>query len=66
MPKSATAHIDDAELKMNEPAPPEEMERRRAVASRLQALIDRPITEAEREFWQEFEADLEKERLRFR
>jgi rubrerythrin len=66
MPKLATAHIDDAELKMKDPAPPEEMEHRRAVASRLQALMDRPITEAEREFWQEFEADLEKERLRFR
>jgi len=66
MPKPATVHIDDAELKMKELAAPKEMERRRAVASRLQALIDRPITEAEREFWQEFEADLEKEHLRFR
>lgn len=66
MPKPATAHVDDAELKMNEPAAPEEMERRKAVASRLQALMDRPITEAEREFWREFETDLEKERLRFR
>ena len=66
MPKPATVNIDDAELKMKELAAPEEMENRRAVASRLQALLDRPITEAEMEFWQEFEADLEKERLKFR
>jgi len=66
MPKPAIAHIDDAELRMKEPASPEEMERRRLVASRLRTLIDRPITEAEKEFWQEFETELEKDRLTFR
>jgi len=66
MPKPATAHIDETELRMKESPSPEEMERRRLVALRLRALIDRPITEAEKEFWQEIEAELEKDRLTFR
>lgn len=66
MPRPVTAHIDEAALKMKEPASQEDMERRRLVASRLRSLMDRPITDAEREFWQEFEAELEKERLTFR
>jgi hypothetical protein len=66
MPNPATAHLDDAELKMKEPASPEEMERRKLVASKLRSLMDRPITEAEKEFWRKFDAELEKERLTFR
>ena len=66
MPRPATAHIDEAELKMKEPASQEDMERRRLVASRLRSLMDRPVTDAERQFWREFEAELEKERLTFR
>lgn len=64
MSRPVTAHIDEAELKMKEPASQEDVERRGLVASRLRSLIDRPITDAEREFWREFEAELEKERLR--
>jgi hypothetical protein len=63
IPRPVTVHIDEAEL---EPASQEDMERRRLVASRLRSLLDRPITDAEREFWREFEAELEKERLTFR
>jgi hypothetical protein len=66
MPKPATAHIDDAELKMKKLAAPEEMERRRLIAVQLHALMGRSMTEAEKEFWQEFDAGLEKDRLAFR
>lgn len=66
MPKRATVHIDDAELKMKETASPDKMERRRAVAKRLRSLMDRPMTEAEKEFWREFETELENNRLAFR
>ena len=65
MPKPVTAPIDETELKMTEPASSEEMERRRLVASRLRALRDRSMTEAEKEFWREFDATLENERLSF-
>jgi hypothetical protein len=66
MAKSATVHIDDVELKMKQPASPEQMERRRALAARLRALMDRPMTEAEQVFWREFDTELEKNRLSFR
>src|SRR5688572_9986132 len=45
MPKPATAHIDDAELKMKKLAAPEEMERRRLIAVQLHALMGRSMTE---------------------
>jgi hypothetical protein len=66
MPKHATARIEDVELKTQEPASAEEMERREQVASLLLSLMDRPVTEEEREFWREFDADLEKDRPKFR
>lgn len=56
----------NAELKMKELAAPEEMERRWLIASQLHALLDRSMTQAEEEFWQEFDADLEKDRLALR
>ena len=62
MPKHATARIGDAELKMREPASAEEMARREESAERLLALIDRPMSDEEKEFWREFEADLEGDR----
>jgi rubrerythrin len=66
MPEPSTAHLDDLELRVKEPAAPEEMEHRERIASRLRALMDRPITEAEKAFWQDFDAELEKDRLSFR
>jgi hypothetical protein len=66
MPKHATARIEEAELRTHEPPSAEEMERRREVASMLLALMDRPTTQEERDFWREFEADLARDRPRFR
>jgi hypothetical protein len=66
MPKHATAKVEDMELKTQEPASAQEMERRKQVASVLRSLMDRPMTEAEKTFWREFDTDLEKDRLKFR
>lgn len=63
MPKHATARInEDWTTRMKEPPSAEEMERRKEVASRLLALMDRPMADDEKEFWREFEADLEGDR----
>jgi hypothetical protein len=61
MPKHATVPIEDAELKMREPALPEEMERRKRLVARLRSRMASPVTESDRELWQEFAAELEKE-----
>ena len=66
MPRHATAKIEDVELKIQEPPSAEEMERREEVASLLLSLMDRPVTEEEKEFWREFEADLKRDRPQFR
>jgi putative alpha-1,2-mannosidase len=66
MPKHATARIEDVELKIQEPPSAEEMEQRKQLASALCSLMDRPMTDAEKEFWREFDADLEKDRPKFR
>jgi hypothetical protein len=66
MPKPVTAPIAETELKLAQPASTEAMKRRRLVASRLRSLMDRPMAEDEKEFWQEFDTELEKERLPFR
>ncbi|MFL6264104.1 MAG: hypothetical protein ACJ76Y_30840 [Thermoanaerobaculia bacterium] len=66
MPKQATAHIDDAELKMRDLAPPEEMERRREFVAWLRAQMDKPATKEDLEIWREFEADLKRDRPKFR
>ena len=66
MSMHAKAHIDDGERRLNEPASPEEMERRRQLAADLRALWNRPMTEEEEEFWRQFDADLQRERLTFR
>jgi hypothetical protein len=66
MPRHATAKIEDVDLKIQEPPSAEEMERREEVASLLLSLMDRPVTEEEREFWREFEADLKRDRPQFR
>jgi hypothetical protein len=62
MPKHATARIEDAEHRMKEPVSPENMERRKEVAARLLSLMDRPMSDEEKEFWRKFEADLEGDR----
>jgi hypothetical protein len=62
MPKHATARIEDAELMMREPPSDEEMARREEMAERLLALMNRPMSDEEKEFWREFEADLEGDR----
>jgi hypothetical protein len=62
MPKHATARIEDIERKMQEPPSAEEMERRKEVAAKLLALMDRPMSNEEKEFWREFEVDLERDR----
>jgi hypothetical protein len=66
MPTHATAKIEDVELKIQEPPSAEEMEQRKQLASALLSLMDRPMTDAEKEFWREFDADLEKDRPKFR
>jgi hypothetical protein len=66
MPKHATARIEDMELRMREPASAEEMARREELAEMILALMDRPTTEEEREFWREFQADLARDRPKFR
>lgn len=66
MSKHAKAHFEDEDQRLNEPASPEEMAQRRLLASELQALWNRPMTDEEHEFWLEFEAGFEKERLTFR
>jgi putative alpha-1,2-mannosidase len=66
MPKHATARIEDMELKIQEPPSAEEMEQRKQLASALRSLMNRPMTDAEKEFWREFDADLEKDRPKFR
>jgi len=65
MTQHETSKIDYA-LKMDDPPSAEEMERRKEMASMLRSLRDRPSTQEEREFWREFQADLEKDRPRFR
>jgi rubrerythrin len=66
MPKHATARLEDADLKMKQPASSKEMDHRRQLASLLGSVMDRPVTEAEKEFWREFDAELDKERVTFR
>lgn len=66
MPKHATARIEDAELKIQEPPSAEEMERREEIASLLLSLLDRPVTEEEKVFSRELEADLRRDRPQFR
>jgi hypothetical protein len=51
---------------MNEPVSPEKMELRRELVAELRALRNRPVTEEEKEFWQKFDEELERERLTFR
>jgi hypothetical protein len=66
MPRHATAQIDDVERRMNESASPEEMERRRQILGEIHALRSRLVTEEEKELWQKFDEELERERLAFR
>jgi rubrerythrin len=66
MPKHATVRIEDADMKMNEPASAEEMAHREEIASLLLSLMDRPVTREEKDLWREFEADLEEDRPKFR
>jgi hypothetical protein len=68
MPKHATAFIDDPERErqMNDLAPPEEMERRREFVAWLRAQMDKPATKEDLEIWREFEADLKRDRPKFR
>jgi hypothetical protein len=66
MPKHATARIEDMELRMREPASPEDMEYRKKIAEMLRSKMDRPVSDEEKEFWREFQADLERDRPKFR
>lgn len=66
MPKHATARIEDAELRTEEPPSAEEMEHRKKIAEMLRAKMNRPVSDEEKEFWREFQADLEKDRPKFR
>ena len=66
MSRHAKAYSDDMERRMNEPASPEDMERRRKLLSELSALWNRPVTEDEKEFWKKFDEGFEQERLTFR
>jgi hypothetical protein len=62
MPKHATARIEGAELRMQESPSAEEMEYRKKIAEMLLARMDRPMSDEEKEFWLEFQADLERNR----
>jgi rubrerythrin len=66
MPKHATARIEDAELRMKEPPSDEEMEYRKKIAEMLLSKMNRPVSDEEKEFWREFQADLERDRPKFR
>jgi hypothetical protein len=66
MPKHATARIEDVEHRMQEPPSAEEMARREEIAEMLLALMDRPTTQEEKEFWREFQEDLQRDRPKFR
>ena len=66
MPKHATARIEEIERKMQEPPTPEEMARREEIAEMLRSLMGRPVTDEEKEFWREFQADLARDRPKFR
>lgn len=66
MPKHATTKFEGVELKTQEPVSAQEMEQRKQLASALCSLMDRPMTDAEKTFWREFDADLEKDRPKFR
>jgi len=66
MPKHATTKTEDVELKTQEPVSAQEMGQRKQLASSLRSLMDRPMTDAEKNFWREFDADLEKDRPKFR
>jgi hypothetical protein len=63
MPRHATARLEDLELQMSQPASREEMEKRRKVVARLRSRMDRPVTEAEKGFWNELVAELDRERF---
>ena len=54
------------ELRMREPASPEDMEYRKKIAEMLRSKMDRPVSDEEKEFWREFQADLERDRPKFR
>lgn len=66
MPKHATAKIEETELRMKEPVSPEDMARREEIAEMLLALMERPVSEEEKEFWREFQGDLARDRPKFR
>lgn len=62
MPKHAIARIEDADLRMKEPPSAEEMAHRKKMAEMLRARMERPMSDEEKEFWLEFQADLERDR----
>ena len=66
MPRYTTLPLKDAELKMRDSAPPEEMGRRKRLVARLRCRMASPMTESDRELWQELAVELEKEHLTFR
>ena len=65
MLRHATAHLEEEDLRMSEPASPEEMEKRKRVVALLREKMAKPAREADREFWQEF-LSLGQKRLTFR
>jgi rubrerythrin len=66
MPKHATARIEEIERKMQEPLSDEEMEYRKKIAEMLLEKMNRPVSDEEKEFWREFQADLARDRPKFR
>ncbi len=66
MPKHATARIEDNERKMQEPPSAAERTRGEEIAEILRSLMERPVTDEEKEFWREFQADLARDRPKFR
>jgi hypothetical protein len=66
MPKHATARIKDAEPRIEESPSAEEMEYRKKIAEMLLDKMNRPVSDEEKEFWREFQADLARDRPKFR
>jgi rubrerythrin len=66
MPKHATARIEEIERKMQVPLSDEEMEYRKKIAEMLLEKMNRPVSDEEKEFWREFQADLARDRPKFR
>ena len=66
MSKRAMAVAEDLERSAKAIVPPEAMEQRKQLAEMIRARMAKPATTMEKELWQEFKTEIEKERVTFR